>query len=212
MHTIDLLKGEGVPAKTTLGSVFFVAVAVVVPIIIAAVMISFYLLNNIKIDVGQNSIAKSEEQIANFESMVSKTRDLEQERDLLSKRLKEVSRCVDTFVQWSPILIALSKEMPHEMIMNQLEALSSTGRVTGRKNNDPNKPVVIPMPKRTITFDISGGEQGSYSSRVQTYQDNLQLTAAFEQKFKAQPYSMEDTGTGEDQIETYFLRFETLTQ
>jgi len=212
MHNIDLLKGEGIPAKTTLASVFFVALAVIVPIIISAVMLSFYLLNNIKIDVGLNSIAKSEEQIAISKPDMLKTITLEQEINRLAKRLKEVSRCVDTFAQWSPILIALSEEMPDEMIMNRLETLSATGRTTGRKNNDPNKPAVIPMPKRSIIFDISGGKQGSYSSRVQTYQDKLQFTAAFAQKFKAQPYSMEDTGTGENRIETYFLKFESLTQ
>ena len=213
MHTIDLLKGEGIPAKTTLGSICFVAVVAAVPIIVAAVMLSFYLLNNVKIDMGRNSFAKSEEQITEAKPDVKKTKALEDERDLLAKRLKEVSRCVDTFVQWTPILIALSEEMPDEMIMNRLEATSTAGKAaTGRRDNDPNKPAVIPMPKRSIVFDIRSSGQGSYSTIAQTYQDNLELSVALEEKFKAQPYRMEETGTGENRIENYFMRFESLTQ
>lgn len=213
MHTIDLLKGEGVPAKTTLGSVFFVAVVAAVPIIVAAVMLSIYLLNNVKIDMGQGFIDKSEQAINESEPEVKKTMALEQERDFLAIRLKEVSRCVDTFVQWTPILIAMSEEMPEEMVMDNLQATSTSGRVAaGRKDNDPNKPAVIPMPKRTLVFDIHGSEQGSYSTIAQTYQDNLQLSAAFDTKFKAQPYRMENTGTGENRIETYYMSFESLMQ
>ena len=212
MHTIDLLKGEGVPAKTTLGSICFVAVVAAVPIIVASVMLGMYLLNNVNLDMAQGVIAKSEEQIAESEPDVKITRALEDERNLLAKRLKEVSRCVDTFVQWSPIMIAMSVEMPKEMIMNQMQATSAAGRAaTGRKDKDPNKPVDIPMPKRTITFDIHGNEQGSFYTTVQDFQNSLELSAAFNPKFKAQEFSV-DTSTGDNPIENYSMRFESQTQ
>jgi hypothetical protein len=42
MHTIDLLRGQGTPAKTTLGSAAIVVVIVVVPILAASVMADRY--------------------------------------------------------------------------------------------------------------------------------------------------------------------------
>ena len=212
MHKIDLLKGEGIPAKTTLGSICFVGVVAAVPVIVAAVMLSFYLLNNVNIDMKQGDIVKYEKIISESESYVKKTMALEQQRDLLAERLKEVSRCVDTFVQWSPILIAMSEEMPGKMIMNQMQATSAAGRVTtGRKDKDPNKPVDIPMPKRTITFDIHGNEQGSFYTTVQDFQNSLELSAAFNPKFEAQEFSVV-TSSGDNAIENYSMRFESQTQ
>jgi hypothetical protein len=211
MHTIDLLKGQGIPAKTTLGSAVFVAVIAVIPIVVAAVMMGSYLLNNVKIEMGQGYITKSKAVISELQPEVRKTRVLENERDLLIKRLTEVSRCIDTFVQWSPILITVSEEMPAEMIMGRLETTSSGGRAAKRRDNDPNKPAVIPIPKRTINLDIRGIQQGSFYTTVQDFQNSLQLSAAFVPRFKAQSFSM-NTSTGNNPIESYFMKFESQTQ
>ena len=56
MFTIDLLKGESVPAKSSPEGIAVVAVTFVVPIIIAMVMVSFYLSNIINISVQKQEV------------------------------------------------------------------------------------------------------------------------------------------------------------
>jgi len=172
MHTIDLLKGQGIPAKATMGSVGMLAVLVAVPILAGAVLLDRYLNNREVIAIGQEGIAKAQETIDRFAADVKFQEQMEQRRGDVNKRLAEVKSYVGDYVQWSPVLMTLAENMPAKMVISKLTAEVQRGRERGFQSNDPNRPVNV-MAKRKLILDISGDAAGSYDAVVREYGDRL---------------------------------------
>jgi len=204
MHNIDLLKGQGIPAKTTTGGIIVMTIMVIVPILVAAGMLDWYLQTRIDIGMMQQKIVTARETITTYEPDVKLKRSLEQKINLMNNKLSEVSRALDTFNQWSPILVTLAENMPDPMIMRNLIAQSQNIRRTTRKKNDPKKPVNIPIPERSLVMNISGTKPGSYDKTVQQYQERLNTSPVLKPKLKDIIPSKE-AGTGNDQTESYVM-------
>ena len=204
MHNIDLLKGQGIPAKTTTGGIIVMTIMVIVPILVAAGMLDWYLQTRIDIGMMQQKIVTARETITTYEPDVKLKRSLEQKINLMNNKLSEVSRALDTFNQWSPILVTLAENMPDPMIMRNLIAQSQNIRRTTRKKNDPKKPVNIPIPERSLVMNISGTKSGSYDKTVQQYQERLNTSPVLKPKLKDIIPSKE-AGMGTDQTESYVM-------
>jgi len=204
MHNIDLLKGQGIPPKPTTGGMIILTVMVIVPILVAAGMLDWYLQTGIDIEVTQQKIVTAKETIAAHDSDVKLKRSLEKEIRLLNSKLTEISRALDIFVQWTPVLVTVAKNMPGPMIMRELTAQSQSTRRTTRRRVDPNKPVEIPIPERSLVMNIKGSRPGSYYQTVQQYQERLNNSPALKDKIKEIVPSTE-AGTGFDQTESYSM-------
>lgn len=172
MHTIDLLKGQALPPKTTLGSLVFTALLFVVPLLVGAVVLGMYAINKTNIDVQNGQIERLEKQIADAQPNTLEMSELEKSKKLCAARLGEVSKCVDTYLQWTPVLIALAENMPEKMIMDSLSA-SSVNPGGIKKSSDPNKTLVIPIPQKRMTAVISGRGTDVFNLKVQDYQKKL---------------------------------------
>ncbi|MBN2181282.1 MAG: hypothetical protein JW715_05160 [Sedimentisphaerales bacterium] len=205
MHKIDLLKGQGIPAKTTTEGLIVLAVTVIVPIIVVAGIIDWHMRTKMAIEMNEREIVKAKEKIAMYASDVKQKEALEKEIDLMNSKLSEVSRSLELFVQWSPILITLSENMPGQMIMRNLTAQSQSVRKTTRRNNDPNKPVTIAVPERRLVMNISGNKSGSYDTIVQNYQERLNTSPELKSRVKEIIPSKETVTDESDQTESYIM-------
>jgi hypothetical protein len=173
MHTIDLLKGQGLPPKTTLGSVFFVALMFVIPILIGMGTIGFYIINKVEIDIRQDQIIRLKDEIAKSEPNVLKTKTLRKEKDFYAVRLNEVEKCVKTYIQWTPVLMAIAENMTDNMLLNRLAVALDESQSAGRKDIDPNKPLTIPIPQRKMTAAIGVYSNDLSNSIMLEYQKKL---------------------------------------
>jgi Tfp pilus assembly protein PilN len=207
MHTIDLLKGQGLPAKTTLGSVFFTVLMFVVPLLVGAGMAGFYLINKTEIDIKQGQIDGLKKSTEDLKPKVAQTEKLARERDLYTARLTEVSKCVDTYQQWTPVLIAVSENMPENMIMNKLAVINDEGRGAGRRNSDPNKPLTIPIPQRKMTAELSGKSgTDTFNTKVQEYQKKLKSEPSLSLQLKDLTYQMQ-AASGDNPQDSFTMSF-----
>jgi hypothetical protein len=191
MHTIDLLKGQGLPAKTTLGSVFFAVLIFVLPLLIGAGMVGFYAINKTNIEIKQGEIERLEKVITDSQPNVLKTKNLVKERDSYAARLAEVSKCVDTYLQWTPVLIAVSENMPDNMIMRSLSVANDGARSAAKRNTDPNKPLTIPIPQRKMTAELVSSGTETFYTTVQDYQKKLKSSESLQSELKTLTYTMQ---------------------
>lgn len=205
MHTIDLLRGQGIPAKATLGSVAILAVMVAVPILAGAVLLDRYLHNREIIAISQQGITKAQETIDRYATDVKLQEQMEQKRSNVNKRLTEVKSYLGDYVQWSPILITLAENMPREMVISKLAAEVRRGRERSFQNNDPNRPTNINTTKRTLTLDISGGEMGSYDAIVRDYGDRLKSSPVLGPKLENVIVSQRTGQTGNEKTVIYTM-------
>ena len=207
MHKIDLLKGQGIPAKTTSGGIMVLAVTLIVPILVAAGGLDWYLRTKMRIEVQEGQIVKAKQTISELAPDVRLKKSKEREIALVHSKLTEVSRCLNTFMQWSPILETLAEYMPTPMIMNDLTAQNTSGaRRTTRRSNDPNQPLSIPVPDRTLVMNISGDRAGNFNPIVQKFQESLNSSEALKPRLTNIVHSRQAGIAGAGQRESHEMK------
>lgn len=192
MHTIDLLRGQGIPAKTTLGGVVIIIVIIAVPVLAAAWMVDRYLQNKTDIEIKQQAITTEKATIETFADAVQFKDSLLKQQNTIHNKLSEVSSCLGRYIQWSPVLKTLAENMPRGMIMNALKADSTVERqrVAGEKN--PKSTI-----KRTLVIDISGTERRDYNDAIENYSKRLRSSPELGPKLEKIEFSQKP-GTSRD--------------
>lgn len=173
MHTIDLLKGEGIPAKATFGTICLVGLIVVVPILAGSVMAGWYLQNREIVAIDQQAITSAEQTIERHKGDVAVKEQMEQRQAGVNAKLAEVKSCLDGYVQWSPVLATLVQNMPDGMVMSRLAAETRQNRQIVTKDNDPNRPVNVTINKRVLILELAGKPGGNYDNLVREYGERL---------------------------------------
>jgi len=173
MHTIDLLRGEGIPAKATFGTIFLVGVIVAVPILAGSVMAGWYLQNREVVAIDQEAIARAEQTIEQYKADVAEKEQKERQQAGINVKLAEVKSCLGGYVQWSPVLMALADNMPRGMVMSRLAAETRQSRQTVTKDNDPNRPTNVTINKRVLVLELAGRSGGNYDEVVREYGERL---------------------------------------
>ena len=200
MHTIDLLRGQGIPAKTTLGSIVMIIVIIAVPILAAAWMVDRYIQNETDIEIKQQAIVNEQETIDNYADAVNiKGTILNQQKTIRSK-LSEVSSCLGRYIQWSPVLITLAENMPSGMVMDGLRAECTIDRqrVAGEKNPKS-------MVKRTLVLDISGAERSDYIDEIKKYSNNLKKSKPLGPKLEKIEFKQKRSSAGDINTVSYTM-------
>jgi hypothetical protein len=205
MHTIDLLRGQGIPAKTTLGSAAMIVVIVAVPILAAAGMVDRYLQNKTDIGIKQQQIAVEQATIEKFADAVKFKESLQKQQDAIGSKLSEVASCLDNFVQWSPVLETLARYMPGQMVMSGLKAESTSERRQITSQNDPNRRINVTVSKRILVLDISGSEMRDYGEVVQNYANRLKSSPALGPKLEGIEVSQKPGTAGDLKTVSYTM-------
>jgi hypothetical protein len=174
MHTIDLLNGQGIPAKATPRSVALVMVVVAVPLLVAGGMLDRFLQNREAMAIQQLEIDKNEETIEELADAIEWKESIDNRDGIIHARLSEVSSCVDQYVQWSPVLVTLVENMPKGMVMGKLlaEGPVPVDKSRTRQANSSNLPATAYT--RKLVLDISGKRSGNYGEKVQEFRNSLQ--------------------------------------
>jgi len=200
MHTIDLLRGQGIPAKTTLGSVVMIIVIIAVPILVAAWMVDRYIQNETEIGIKQQAIVKEQATIEKFADAVQFKETLLNQQKAIRSKLSEVSSCLGRHIQWSPVLKTLAENMPRGMIMNTLKAESTVDRQRVAGGKDPKLSV-----KRTLVLDISGTERRDYGNEVESYSKRLKTSKELGPKLENIEFSQKPGSTGDINTVSYTM-------
>ena len=200
MHTIDLLRGQGVPAKTTLGSVIMIIVIIAVPILAAAWMVDRYIQNGTEIGIKQQAIVNEQATIEEYADAVQFKETLLNQQKAIRSKLSEVSSCLGRHIQWSPVLKTLAENMPRGMIMNALKAESTIDRQRVVSEKDPKLSV-----KRTLVLDISGTERRDYGNEVESYSKRLKTSKELGPKLENIEFSQKPGSTGDINTVSYTM-------
>lgn len=173
MHTIDLLKGEGIPAKATFGTICLVGLIVAVPILAGSVVAGWYLQNREIIAIDQQAITSAEQTISRYKGDVAVKEQMEQQQAGVNAKLAEVKSCLGGYVQWSPVLATLAENMPEGMLMSRLAAETRQSRQVVFKDNDQSRPTNVTINKRMLVLDLVGTSGGTYDGVVRAYGESL---------------------------------------
>jgi Tfp pilus assembly protein PilN len=201
MFTIDLLKGQGIPAKSRPESIAIVAVAFAVPVITAIVMFGFYLSDRIVMSVQEQRIANYEANIGKLSDAAELQKSFEREKKAIRSCLSEVSSTIGRHTQWSGILATLVRNMPDSMVLTRLEAKKRSVKRKVPKKNEPGKMIDVSVPVRTLQMSISGSPDYNCDKAVKDFRNRLRFSSLLGPKLEDIRVSQKsDTLEGRDVV------------
>ncbi|MHC4334549.1 MAG: hypothetical protein ACYSUV_12475 [Planctomycetota bacterium] len=154
MFTVDLFKGEAIPAKSGPRRIVVVAVALAVPLVVAALMVGAYLSNRIDIGISRVQMAKYQADEVELAGVLNAQREFEQRKNSINSCLAEVSSAVKMRAQWSPILRSIAENIPASVVLTRLEARRENVRIKQPAKDDPAKTENVSVPVRTLKMSI----------------------------------------------------------
>ncbi|MDD5328026.1 MAG: hypothetical protein PHY02_09495 [Phycisphaerae bacterium] len=177
MFTIDLLKGRGIPPKNRPWGAAVVGAAFAMPVLVALVMLGFYVSNRIVIKVAKQEIVNYDKYIVTLSDAVEMQKSFEAEKNNIDSCLSEVFSSISEHTQWSPVLAILAENMPSSMVLTNLEVRQHTVNKKVPQKDNPAQTVEISVPVRTLRMSVSGRPQSDNDEAVRDFKDRLRLSA-----------------------------------
>ena len=174
MFTIDLLKGEGLPAKARAQNMAVAAIASAVPFVIAVAMFGFYLNNKIIISIQTGEMAACKEKTDKLSDVVAKQRALELDKTAYGACLAEVKTAVERHTQWSPILATVVGNMPESVVLTALEVKDRTVKRKVPNKDNPETTTEVSILAPTLQMNVAATPQSDGDKAVRAFRDKLQ--------------------------------------
>ncbi|NQT02477.1 MAG: hypothetical protein HQ580_10665 [Planctomycetes bacterium] len=191
MFTIDLLKGQGVPMKSSPTGIAIAAVTIAVPIVVAITMFGFYLNDKTAASIGEQEIVRYQSEIDNLSGAVELQESLEKEKIFYGDCLSEVKSSIGRYIQWSPVLVTLVENLPSSIMFTALEVKQNSVRKKVPRPENPEEMVEMNVPVRVLQMSVSGNPQDNCGEAVMGFQDSLRSSAFLGPKLENIGYSQE---------------------
>ena len=173
MFTIDLLKGQGIAAKSKIEHIVVAALTICMPIIVVVIMLSFYLNNGIAMAMDKKQAANYEEKITRFSKAVKMQKSFESEKEAIRYSLSEVSSSIDSFNQWSPVIMTMVENMPDSMILTELELKSRKVKRRVPQKDNPGNMINAGVLINILNISVCGSPGTNYDEEVRAFSDRL---------------------------------------
>ena len=191
MFTIDLLKGQGIPMKSSPGGIAIAAVTVALPMTIAIIMLGFYLNDRTHLSIKEQEIVRYQAEIDKLSGDVELQDSLEKEKNVYKNCLSEVKSSLNRYIQWSPVLVTLVENMPGSVMMTALEVKQRSVKKKVPKKDNPQEMVEKTVPVRVLQMSVSGSPQYDCSKAVMDFQDSLRSSVFLGPMLESIGYSQE---------------------
>ena len=176
MFTIDLLKGEGIPAKSRPENIAIAAATFVVPIIVAIVMFGYYLHTKIVISIQRQGIINYETKISGLSEAVELQKSFESEKNIINSSLSEVKSSIGRHIQWSPVLETVIRNMPDAVVLTQLSIKEHSVKRKVPAKKDPKKTIDVSVPVKTLRMNISGSPYSNCDRAIRDFRTDLRFS------------------------------------
>lgn len=182
MHNIDLLRGRGIPPKTTLRGVLVAAVTVLVPLCAAAGLVDRYFTNQAYLGVQSRQLRLKAEELESLAPAVREREAVEREKRKTVELLNQIADFTEEQIQWSPIFTTLAENMPEKMIVTSLEAVRKNTSIVVPGKTEDESSTRKTIPKRSLVIDVAGKQEDDHDESVMKLRNKLAGSPALEKK------------------------------
>lgn len=178
MFAIDLLKGQGRPARTKPQGVAIFVATFAVPMLVAILMAGYYYRNKVVISIHKQNIAGYVTQTERFADMLKLKEAWEKDKSAISGCLADVADSIGRHTQWSPVLVAIVQNLPESIVMNSLEVRqSSIKRKSVVKDGDnKDKQADTSVAVRTLKLRVCGNPSYDCDREIKAFRDRLRAS------------------------------------
>jgi len=184
MYTIDLLKGRGQPVRTQPKGVAIFVATFTVPILVAMIMVGFYVHNEVLISVNQQNIVSFDNQIKKHEDALKLKESCEKNKASINACLTDVSTTIQKHIQWSPILVTLAENLPDSVVLTKLEVKQTSSKRKPVAKAEPGSKPEGSIVVRTLKMSVSGNPNYNCDLEVKAFRDRLRASATLGPKLE----------------------------
>jgi hypothetical protein len=179
MFTIDLLKGQGIPARSRPENIAVMAVTLAIIAIIAAIMFGYYMHNSIVISIQKQEIASYETRINKLSTAAALQKAFEEEKKVVNGCLSEVAATINKHTQWTPFLIEIVKNMPDSIVLTGINVKEDTIKKKAPSKNKSGETVDVDVPVRVLQINACENSGPGYGQSIRDFQDRLSTSPLF---------------------------------
>jgi hypothetical protein len=172
MLTIDLLKGQGVPIRSRPESIAITAMMVQVPLIIAIVLIGYYMHNNVVKSILEERVVNYEKRISRLSNVAAIQVAYEKEKEVVNGCLSEAATSVGKRTQWTPILIEVVKSMPDSILLTGINIREDNVKRKIPAQAGGSETVAI-VPIKILQINARESSELGYGRSIRDFQDRL---------------------------------------
>lgn len=179
MYTIDLLKGQGLPAKANIYLVAAAGAAFAVLALAAILGAKSYLNNRIAYSAGKCTIAGYESKLEELAASLKERDTLAAQKKGMNSRFAELAYAVDLQTQWSEFLYLVSRHLPAELIVDRLEVEMSQKKISVAKRANPEQKTTVTVPVRSVVISLHCKQGRDGDRMMRDFQRRLMESESF---------------------------------
>ncbi len=202
--TIDLLKGQGLPLRSSPAGIAVTVISAAIPIVIAVVIALLYMHNKFDMSMKEKEITELVEKVDELSDTVEMQKSLEEEKIHYNVCLSEVKSSIGKFSQWSPVLTTLVENMPRSVVLTELEVVQDTVKKKVPDKDNPNTLIEIDAFVTTMRVTVSDSSQSDSDEAVKEFRDYICSSALLGPRLEKVGVSKE-SGTHGGQDVVYYL-------
>jgi hypothetical protein len=195
--TIDLLKGRGIPVKTSPQGIAIIAVGIAVPFIIVVIMLGIYLNNRVSIPIMEHEMAVYNQKMQTLSEGVKVQQAFNKDKESINASTPEVASALQKFTAWSPVIRTIAENMPGAMVLSRLDAKQTAAARPGTG---------AASVAREVDMNISGNAGGNWDEEVKGFRVRLLESSTLKSRLQDIPVAQQSSKGGEKDAVTYDLR------
>jgi Tfp pilus assembly protein PilN len=189
MFAIDLLKGQGRPARTKPQGVAIFVATFTVPMLVAILIAGYYYRNKVTISIQKQNIAGYVTQTERLTDSLKLREAWEKDKSAISGCLADVADSIGRHTQWSPVLVAIVQNLPESVVMNSLEVRQSSVKrksvvKAGLEKDNKDKQADTSVAVRTLKLRVSGNPSYDCDREIKAFRDRLRASKALGPKLE----------------------------
>jgi hypothetical protein len=185
MLKIDLLKGQGIPIKSSPGGAFLLAVVIAIPLLTTMMLSTIYLDGRIELNTLRNEWGNIEDKISLLSTGVKFQESDRKEINSVNACFVEVHEVLQSHIQWTPIFVALFENLPEKLFLEKLSVDTHMEPAEVPKRSDPMEFITIDVPRSIMYIDLYGHIKDHDGEKVRNYIKKLNASTDLMEKIES---------------------------
>lgn len=154
MLNIDMLKGQGIPIKSSPGGAFLLALIIAIPLLTTMAITTEYLNGRIELRTLKNEWSEIEDKISQLSAGVKFQESDRGKINNINACFVEVHEVLQYHIQWTPVFVTLIENLPDKLFLEKLTVDTFPQRTEVPKRSDPMEFISVDVPKSIVFIDL----------------------------------------------------------